>query len=403
MIVLSHPTGNPPVRNALQALFEARMLTCFCTSLAFSQNSKINDFPIPEFVKRELSRRTYNLPGNYIRSKPTLEILRLLGQRVLGNRFGSGPIDQVCQTIDKLTAKTLHQTHPKGVYAYEDGALESFYTGGQLNIHRFYELPIIYWKELHRILKEQIEKYPAWEKTMEFTGDSNLKCSRKDKELELADTIICPSIFVKESIPKNLRAKCELIPYGAPPPRRESTTPNSNRPLRILFAGSMTQRKGLADLLQAVKILKTKKLELIIMGKLRAPIEFYKEQFQDFVYEPPRKHDCVLELMRSCDAFCLPSIIEGRALVQLEALSCGLPLIITPNTGGSDLIDEGITGFIVPTNAPEHIAEKIDWLASNRSILKNMREAAWDKAEQNSWQHYRSTFIKTIKEKTGQV
>ena len=41
----------------------------------------------------------------------------------------------------------------------------------------------------------------------------------------------------------------------------------------------------------------------------------------------------------------LPSIVEGRALVQQEALSCGLPIIVTSNAGGEDLIDEGLTGL----------------------------------------------------------
>ena len=50
--------------------------------------------------------------------------------------------------------------------------------------------------------------------------------------------------------------------------------------------------------------------------------------------------------MKEHDALVLPSIVEGRALVQQEALSCGLPIIVTPNTGGEDLIEEGTTGYL---------------------------------------------------------
>ena len=399
MIVLSHPTGNAPVRNALQALFEAGMLSCFCTSLALSADSRLLNLPLPLIAKKELLRRTHNLPSSHIQSRPTLEIFRLTGQQLLGSRFGSGPIDRVYKTVDKLTAKVTDEKHPRGIYAYEDGALESFIHAETLGIHRFYELPIAYWKVLHRVLKEQTEKYPEWERTMEFSRDSKEKCVRKDKELELADSIACPSTFVRDSIPERFRHKCSLIPYGAPPPKRNDKPHQVNKPLKILFAGSMSQRKGLADLFHAIRLLDTRHIELIVMGKLRAPIEFYKKQLPHFTYAPPRSHARVLELMQSCDLFCLPSIIEGRALVQLEALSSGLPIIITPNTGGSDLIEEGKTGFLIPPNNSNAIADKIEWLLTHRESIQSMKEAAWDKAESTSWLQYRTKFIHLIRKK----
>ena len=61
------------------------------------------------------------------------------------------------------------------------------------------------------------------------------------------------------------------------------------------------------------------------------------------------------------DVLILPSIIEGRALVQQEALACGLPIIVTPNAGGEDLIETGVTGHLIPIRSPEKIREKIEW------------------------------------------
>jgi glycosyltransferase involved in cell wall biosynthesis len=101
----------------------------------------------------------------------------------------------------------------------------------------------------------------------------------------------------------------------------------------------------------------------------------------------------VLELMRSCDVFVLPSIVEGRALVMQEAMSQGLPLIITPNTGGSDLIDEGRTGFLVPIRSPEAIATKLDWLADHREALPEMSLAARSRSQLYSWEHYAQTIV----------
>src|SRR5258708_32116200 len=96
----------------------------------------------------------------------------------------------------------------------------------------------------------------------------------------------------------------------------------------------------------------------------------------------------VLELMQRCDVLVLPSRAEGRALVQQEALANGLPLIVTKNTGGEDLIVPGETGFLVPIRSPDAIAEKIAWLADHRERLPDMRRAAIRQADEYPWQRY---------------
>ena len=73
--------------------------------------------------------------------------------------------------------------------------------------------------------------------------------------------------------------------------------------------------------------------------------------------------------MRTCDIFCLPSIVEGRALVIQEAMSQGLPIIITANTGAEDLVVAEETGFLVPIRNAEAIAEKINWFITNRTKI----------------------------------
>jgi glycosyltransferase involved in cell wall biosynthesis len=117
-------------------------------------------------------------------------------------------------------------------------------------------------------------------------------------------------------------------------------------------------------------------------------MEFYRREFAGFIYEPNRPHAEVLELMESCDVFCLPSIVEGRALVMQEAMSRGLPLIITPNTGGEDLIEEGVTGFLVPIRRADEIAGRIAWFADNRPAVIEMSHAAQAKAGRLTWDAY---------------
>ena len=239
------------------------------------------------------------------------------------------------------------------------------------------------------------ERYPEWEPTLESTREPEEKLFRKEEELRLADRITCPSQFVLDSIPLEIRQKtpCQISPFGSPPcePVDLERSPK-NDTLKLLFVGSMSQRKGLADLFEAMKLLKGEPISLSILGQPSMPMEFYRKQFAEFEYFPPCSNQKVREIMKAHDALVLPSIVEGRALVQQEALSCGLPIIVTPNAGGEDLIEEGITGHLVPIRSPEKIAEAIRAMIENRNPKRRFGSCAKKKRRNTPGQ----TMLKTL-------
>jgi glycosyltransferase involved in cell wall biosynthesis len=145
-----------------------------------------------------------------------------------------------------------------------------------------------------------------------------------------------------------------------------------------------------------MRLLDRSDVELVVLGALTAPMAFYRSQYPGFVYAGTRPHAEVLEVMRSCDVLALPALVEGRALVQQEALASGLPLIATPNAGGDDLIDEGRTGFLVPIRSPETLAARIAWLADHRDALPEMRRHALRKAAETGWQHYEQRVLDAV-------
>ena len=100
--------------------------------------------------------------------------------------------------------------------------------------------------------------------------------------------------------------------------------------------------------------------------------------------------------MLTCDVLALPSIVEGRAMVQLEALSCGLPIIVSPNAGAEDLVESGRTGFLVPIRSPEMLAERINWVADHRDWVSDVRPLILKKARQSGWQTYTDKILAGI-------
>jgi glycosyltransferase involved in cell wall biosynthesis len=372
MIVLSHPTVNTFVRALVEALDSQGRLAAFHTTLAFG-------------------RRAVKVDRHRIHQHPWREIARLAGQRL--GFGGARAVDAVYRTLDAAVARDLENA--SAVYCYEDGALATFRAAHKRGLRRFYELPIAYWETSQRLLREEAERLPAWAPTLGAPDDPPEKLARKADELALADLVICPSRFVQTSLPPGTRSV--VAEFGSPPCAASDRAERKGR-LRLLFAGAMTQRKGLADLFAALKSLDRDDVELVVMGAPVAPMEFYRREWPRFIHESPRPHGAVLELMDTCDALALPSIVEGRALVQQEALSRGLPIIVTPNAGGEDLVEPGATGWLVPIRNPAALAERIAWLADHRDALPEMRAASREMAARRTWAHYTRKILATLDE-----
>lgn len=409
MLAIAHPSGNNFVRALLVALEQAGELGSFHTTVAVQPSDWYVSL-LPTNISKELLRRTYNISPAKIYTRPWRELVRLLASKsnldfLTAHETGWASVDSIYQDLDQYVAEQLTLTWKddkiSGVYCYEDAALHTFKAAKQLGLKCFYDLPIAYWQTSQKLLQEEAERLPEWEPTLVGTRDSQTKLERKTEELDLADVVICPSKFVYDSLPSTARQtkKCIVAEFGSPQIKTPTRKPRDckSSPLRVLFAGSMTQRKGLADVFAAIKLLNRADVELVVMGSPLMPLEFYCDRLPNFTYEPTRPHQAVLELMQSCDVFVLPSIVEGRALVQQEAMSCGLPLIVTANAGGEDLIDEGKTGFLVPMRSPQKIAQKIDWFADNRHQLDEMSTLARQKAAQITWKDYCQKILSVIR------
>ena len=386
--VVAHPTGNTFICALLNQLYRQKQLQKFFTTIGVGKRGGgiIASFSI--------GKRLYPIPDKFISRQWFPELLRLLsgGDQEKKRRT----TDYSYLSLDKKVSHELCNLTSQVLHAYEDGCFFSCGRAKELGMQCSDELPIAHWAKVRRLLSEEAERYPQWEPTLESTREPEEKLFRKEEELRLADRITCPSQFVLDSIPLEIRQKtpCQISPFGSPPcePVDFERSPK-NDTLKLLFVGSMSQRKGVADLFEAMKILRGEPISLSILGQPSMPMEFYRRQFAEFEYFPPCSNLKVREIMKAHDALVLPSIVEGRALVQQEALSCGLPLIVTPNAGGEDLIEEGITGQLIPIRSPEKMAEAIRAMIENNSHKEEIRNVCQKKAAQYNWTNYAQRII----------
>jgi glycosyltransferase involved in cell wall biosynthesis len=385
---VSHPTGNTFVRALLVQLNNQSQLEKFFTAIGAGKGTNSLISAICG------KKREYDIPDKMIYRQWMPELTRLLSKGDQAKKRHRA--DHSYQALDKKVSNKLASLSSEVLHSYEDGCSFSFARAKQLGMQCSYELPIAHWATVRRLLAEEAERYPEWEPTLESTREPEEKLFRKEEELRLADRITCPSQFVLDSIPWEIRQKtpCQISPFGSPPSEPfDFERSQKSDILKLLFVGSMTQRKGLADLFEAMKILKGESISLSILGQPSMPMEFYRKQFPDFEFYPTCTNSKVREIMHQHDALVLPSIVEGRALVQQEALSCGLQIVVTPNAGGEDLVEEGVTGHLVPIRSPEKIAQAISSIVANKKNRDEIQMLCQKKAREYTWEKYAQNII----------
>lgn len=401
-VLLSHPTGNQNSRNAAQALAEAGLLSGFVTSLHVPANA----WPwrvLPGDLRQQLARRDFSGVDSPIHvAAPGREMVRMLagrlGLRALAvHETGWASVDRLYAAVDASAAARVAQNEAvTGVYAYEDGALQSFAAAKARSLPRLYELPIGYWQAHQRLCAEEAELQPAWAHTWSPGRDSEVKRARKDAELALATRVIVPSPFVADTLREypGILPPVTVLPYGCPPPISASARAwYRGGPLKLLFVGGLSQRKGLAYLLRAAKAMAGKiELTLIGMGE-GAPLIGQHGRVLGSV-----PHQEVLRQMREHHVLVFPTLFEGQALVIGEAMSQGLPVITTAHSGATALIDHGVNGWIVPIRDSAAIVEVLDASISAPSLLESAGRAALVRAASWQWADYRQALVRLVSE-----
>ncbi|WP_028295680.1 glycosyltransferase family 4 protein [Olivibacter sitiensis] len=401
MLLLTHPIGNQNVRAALRGFKDAGILSEFHTSIAAFPNDlmyRLGGLP----ALGEIRKRTFDKDLRALtRVDPFIETGRLLASKIswkalIQHEDGVFCIDAVSRRSSRYSARQLNRQKGdllKAVYAYEDAALEVFQRAKQMGLLNLYDLPIGYWRAARQLMQEELDKRPEWASTLTSFKDSENKLKRKDEELNLADHVFVASSFTKktlESYPGHL-APVHVIPYGFPEANltREYTY-IVGRPLKLLFVGGLSQRKGIANVLEAVEMLGDM-VDLTIIGrKTSEDCRPLNEGLKKHRYIPSLAHGEILKAMREHDVLLFPSLFEGFGLVITEAMSQGTPVITTDRTAGADLIEDGKDGWLVEAGNTNALIQKIEEILLDPAVVERTGKAARLKALQRPWTVYGS-------------
>jgi glycosyltransferase involved in cell wall biosynthesis len=202
---------------------------------------------------------------------------------------------------------------------------------------------------------------------------------RWQHECQLAQTIVVNSTWSRRALvtagvnEKTIR----VIPLAFEPPaeanaftRRYPNAFTNERPMRVLFLGQISLRKGAVQLFSAVKRMAGEPVEFWFVGPLQVDIPHeLKDRIKWFGVAP--RND-VGRYYRDADVFILPTFSDGFGLTQLEAQSWKLPVIATPYCG--EIVTNGLNGMILETVSAETIADTLHRLLRSPETLQSMSE-----------------------------
>lgn len=406
-LIVSHPTGNSNVRAAVKGFAKANLLGEFNTTIASFDGSCLDKLSnLRPFS--QIKRRSYDISLKpFIRTFPFFEAGRLLSSKLGFKNLSLDEkdifsIDSVYSKLDKhvsLRLKYLQKNGMDSVYAFEDGAVNTFREAKKLGMNCFYDLPIGYWRSAQKLLLNEYERWPEWAVTMNGFKDSDAKLKRKDYELSLADRIFVASSFTANTLKDfndNL-APVEIIPYGFPSVFNERKyLPIKRRPLKLLFVGSLSQRKGIADLFQAVENI-GKHVQLTIVGlKTNNTCKPLNQALTKHTWIPSLPHKEILMLMREHDVLVFPSLFEGFGMVITEAMSQGTPVITTDRTAGPDLINNFENGWLINAGSTEALQSMIEKILDSPESVETNGRAAMESARKRPWSVYEQELAQAI-------
>lgn len=285
-------------------------------------------------------------------------------------------------------------------FGYESTSLRTFRRAAELGLPRVLYQPIACAEDASEILAEEARRFPAVAASLRYNWFPTAEIARRREERSLADRILCASSFTKDSLVRQGVDPEKVIvePYGVDHDDFHPSAEKYDR-FSVIWAGSFTQTKGIGYLLEALASQPVPDAELVLAGYPSGtdPVTSYEESIR--VRRLGRLTRPELgKVMSKCHVHVFPTLLDGFGRNLIEAMASGLPVITTSNCAGPDLIDDGITGFIVPIRDPEAIKEKLCWVHENPAEAHEMGLRASARVSSLTKPDYRYRFARRISE-----
>jgi len=395
--LLAHP-GTQYAAQLARQLHRNNCLHRFWTGFALPENS---------FLERGLrlslsvppkwlgNRVVANVPAKKIRTIPRLELIALFRLR-LGAELQMVLHDRNDRFQRAIPTAEIEQSDV--VIGFDTSS--SILADRAANARRplILDQTIAHPRSKNRVYESIKRQFPDWADDLEVRAAT--VSAAEDAEHRKAARIVVASSFTKTTLVENgvPPEKIFLNQYGVDLHRFTLRhQPPTNRPFRFVFAGLVCARKGIPLLQKAWAALQPTDAELWIVGPITptAATRVLSNGRVRVVGKVPNTE--LATILSESDVFVFPSYFEGFALVLLEAMACGLPVITTTATAGPDIVTQDRDGWIIEPGDVEALVSRMRFCLENRDPVREMGLKARQTAERFSWDAYGDRWVEILK------
>jgi glycosyltransferase involved in cell wall biosynthesis len=283
-----------------------------------------------------------------------------------------------------------------GVFCGVEAALETIRAASKLGVPSFLDFPIAHHAWADRVLTEEAALHPELADTLGHKAPPP-KRARLEEEIERADHVIVLTSFHRQTFVDSGVDPSKLVqaPLGVELDLFRPNATSSRDVFRVLFAGQLSQRKGLSYALEGFRQAALPAAELLLLGRIQGAGRPWRRIPQVRQHGPVPYSDLPAQYSRS-DVFLLPSLVEGLPQTLLQAMASGLPVIVSENTAGPEIVTDGVNGYVVPIRDPGAIAERLRELHRDRDKREAMGIEARRRAEQFTWEAYGRRIVDAV-------
>jgi glycosyltransferase involved in cell wall biosynthesis len=311
-------------------------------------------------------------------------------------------LELVHRRFDRATAQIPRRGDLAAVVS-TGAALSTLSAARKLDVPSFLDYPVAHHRLSERLLGEERRLTPRFAATLQVSQLSTRVRDRLEQEIEMADRVLLNSTFslrsfIEAGVPAE---KLIVTPFGvdlemfSPSPDSERGD-REQRPFRVLFAGQITQRKGISYLLDAFEQAGLAGSELVFLGRPVGPARSLLD-LPGVRFWPAVPITELANRVRACDVFVLPSLIEGFPQTAAIAMACGLPVILSENTSAHDVVADGVNGYVVPIRDAPAIAERLRHLHAHDEVRRAMGRAARERVLSLTWAAYGSRIVDLVR------
>lgn len=408
-LICASPDVRPGMAAVLAGLQRASVLEAFVTPLAWQVGGLLDKsaFALP-VVGRKLRRLLANrslpadLTGVAVHTYPGHETVRLLGARLTSDAIRADKLWwRAERSFDNYVARRWAGRAPF-LYGFEAASAVSFQQQKRAGGWTILNQLIGHHATIHHHLEQEFACYPdaitAYDRHL-MKSAPRLN-ALKDQQIADSDLIIANSEFVKQTfVEAGVEAGKIIVIAGAGPTLPQVPPPSLDTagPVVFLNAGSQSIRKGIPYLLEAWRGLDTRAgAELWLIGKNTLPPRLFENLPGTVAIRPPMPRQELFATYQKASVLVLPSLCEGFALVILEAMAHGLPVITTPNSGCGNFVEDGVNGWVIPARDVARLTEKMHWCLENPAALREMGRVSQRKAAAWTWDTYTQVHAETV-------